>query len=176
VLTNRWSDPERSLYSRVAYFSTSTVRFLKFRRVFMILIGVFLLILFAVTAFTTTKRGSDYPVSLPILSFFGSVFAFWFNDFDQGQVVITPTGIRTRNRVQRSARRDDIDSLDVFHSGIGEPRGTTPVVFLKNGKSFILEPLLWTENVEAEQPRWTYDQQLKIVHEIRTVLSVGGRD
>ena len=132
-LMNR-RDPNRRAFSRVDFFSPTTSRFFLILRIFILLVGAFLLVLGAVMVFTKTNRGSNYPILLPILSLLGGIAAFWGNDFGQGRVVVTTSGIKTRNRVHQSARKEDIESLDINHSNIGEPESTTPVLHLRNGK------------------------------------------
>jgi hypothetical protein len=104
------------------------------------------------------------------------VGTIWGHDFGHGLVFVTPSKIKTRNHIHRTARTDEIDSLDIIHIDPLGSESTTPTLFLRNGKSIVLEPLIWSEQVGSEQPGWTVWQQERVVKEIREILRVGGKD
>jgi hypothetical protein len=108
--------------------------------------------------------------------FLGGVSSIWGHDFGHGLVIVTPSDLKTRNHLRRSVHRDQIVSLDILHVDPLESETTIPTLFLHVGKSVVLEPLIWTEEVGSEQPGWTYRQQLEVVNEIRAILHVGGQD
>jgi hypothetical protein len=169
-------NPNRHVFSRVHYFSTGAVRLLRFASIFVVLIGMVSLALGVLTVFSKTQSGSNFPLLLPVVFFLGGVASIWAHDFGQGTVIVTPSEIWTRNHVHRSVRKDDIDSLDIIHSDQLKSEATIPTLFLRNGNSIVLEPLMWNEQVGSEQPGWTYRQQLMVVSEIRQILRVGGQD
>jgi hypothetical protein len=174
-LTNN-RDPNKHVYSRVRFFSPGTVRLFRFLTVFLILMGALLLALGVLATFSRTHSGSHFPAVLPIVCFLGGVLSLWGYDFGHGRVVVTASGIKTRNRMRRSVHSDEIAALDILHSELGKPDTTTPTLFLRSGKSIALEPLQWSEQIGSEQPAWTYGQQQKIINEIRTLLRLDGRD
>ena len=158
-------------YSRIRFFSSGTVRLLRFCRILVACCGLFLLVLGIASAV-----GRTFPVSLTVISFAGGLAAFWGNDMGKGRVTVTPSGIKSKSFLFHSAQKDEIESLDIVHSNFGKPDLTTPVLSLRSGKSFSLVPLIWSEQVGSEQPRWSYRQQMEIVHEIRSLLGVSGQD
>ncbi len=166
----------RKAFSRVQYFSLATNRLFRFLSVFMVLCGLLLLALGVLTIFSKTHSGGHFPVILPIVCFLGGVASLWARDFGHGLVIVTDSDIKTRNHIHRTARKDDINSLDIIHSDPLGSESTTPTLFLRNGRSLVLEPLIWSEQVGSEQPKWTYWKQQQVVKEIREILHVGGND
>ena len=142
----------------------------------MVLMGLLFLALGALSIFSKTQNGVHLPLVIPVVCVLGGAVSIWGHDFGHGRVIVTASRIKTRNFLHRSAGKDEIDSLDIIHVDPLKSEVTTPTLFLRDGKSIVLEPLVWSEQVGSEQSKWTYGQQVKIVHEIRETLGLGGQD
>ena len=141
------------------------------------LVGMGLLLMVNGIALAAIKIGrSNYSMALPLVSILGGIVILWANDFGRSRVTVTSSEIKTRTVLKRSAQIDEIQSLDILHSGLSEPECTMPTVLLKNGKSFSLQPLEWSEQIGSEQLGWTIHRQKEIVHEIRRLLGVTAHD
>jgi hypothetical protein len=166
----------RQTFSAIASFSESKVKLMSTLRVVLLVFGVFLLLLTLEASLTTSDSGSQWTWVDSVIGFLGVIVIAWTGYFGFGKVFASRSSIDSQNLWRRSARKDDIERIDIVPTHFGRRLNYVPIVVLKTGKSFQLRPLTWRTPVLANNPGWTLDRQREIVHELRTLLSTGGQD
>lgn len=136
--------------------------------------GVFLVLL-GLLAFGEKNQGLS-PVTLSVLCFTFGFAVIWLSVCLLGTVQVFPTKIKSQNLIRRSVDVDDIQTLDILRSHWGRQTLLVPVVVRRNGKSIALRPLVWREQLLAQNPGWTPQKQADVIHEIRESIHVGGQD
>jgi hypothetical protein len=138
--------------------------------------GVVLLLNGLLLADAFVSRGThEPPLQYSVLSVLPGLLAIWSGAIMAfGGVIVTSTKIRTLSLWWHSARRDDIDRIEMVRSDLRGLERVLPVVLLRDGRSIRLLPLSWTPRSRTED-RSGLEFQEDVVGEIRDLLGVGGQ-
>jgi hypothetical protein len=167
---------DRRTFSAISSFSEGKVKLLNTLRVTLMVLGVVLLLLTLDASLTTSHSGPQWAWGDSVTCILAAIVIAWVCYFGFGKVFVSGSSVKSQNLWRRSAKKDDIERIDIITTYFGRRLNYVPIVVLKTGKSFQLRPLTWRTPVLANNPGWTVDRQREIVHELRTLLSTDGKD